>query len=57
MQYSYIRSKSVRQLIKENDKRCGHTFLAALDRQTFAVIVRACKANGGNKRLNAAVIE
>ncbi len=55
--YHYIRSAGVRQAAKDNEKQVSRDFLEALDRQVFALIVRACKANGGNKRLNASVIE
>ncbi len=57
MRYNYIRGKAVRNLAKENGKGCGHLFLAALDRQIYAIVIRACKANGNNRRLSAGVIE
>ena len=55
--YHYIRAIGIRQIAKEQNKQVSSDFLAALDRQVYALVVRACKANGGNKRLNAAVIE
>ena len=55
--YSYIRASGVRKLTKENGKHCGKDFLQALDRMLYQIILRACKFNGGNKRLSAAVIE
>jgi len=57
MQYSYIRSKSIRQLIKEHGKRCGHTFLAALDKYLYEKIFRCLKEhNGGQKTLDESLI-
>ncbi len=55
--YHYIRASGVRKLTKEQGKQCSSEFLAALDRQLYHLIIRACKANGGNKRLSASVIE
>jgi len=55
--YHYIRASGVRKLVKEQGKQCSSDFLNALDRQVYAMIIRACKANGRNKRLNAGVIE
>lgn len=55
--YHYIRASGVRKLAKEQGKQINSDFLAALDRQVYAMISRACKANGGSKRLNASIIE
>jgi hypothetical protein len=57
MQYSYIRGKAVRLLIKENGKRCGHTFLAALDKYVYEKILRCIKErNGGQKTLDESLV-
>jgi hypothetical protein len=50
MLYSYIRSKAVRQLIKEHGKRCGHSFLAALDKYVYEKILRCVKEHNGNRK-------
>lgn len=55
--YHYIRASGIRRAAKEQDKQASSDFLAALDRQIFALVIRACKANGGSKRLSAAIIE
>jgi hypothetical protein len=52
-----LNAKNVKQVIKDQNKQCGRDFIEALDRQVYALIIRACKANGQNKRLNAGVIE
>ncbi len=57
MSYNYIRGSGVRKLAKENGKHCGKDFLQALDRMIYHIVLRACKANGNNKRLVAGVIE
>ena len=50
MQYSLIRSRAVRQMIREHDKRCGHTFLAALDLYVKNKILRCLEVHNGNRK-------
>jgi hypothetical protein len=50
MQYSFVRSKAVRQLVKEHGKRCGHLFLAALDRYLKDKIIRCLEIHNGNRK-------
>ena len=57
MSYSYIRSSGVRQLIKENGKRCGRSFLQALDKYIYEKILRCLKEhNGGQKTLDESLV-
>jgi len=57
MQYSLIRAKAVRNLIKENGKRCGKSFLAALDKYVYEKIMRCVKKhNGGQKTLDESLV-
>ena len=55
--YLYIRGTGIRKLCKEQGKQASSDFLSALDRMIYHIILRACKANGGNKRLSASIIE
>ena len=48
--YSLIRASGVRRLVKENGKRCGHTFLAALDKMLYEKILRCLKEHNGNRK-------
>ena len=48
--YTYIRASSVRQLIKENGKKCGSSFLAALDKVIYDKILRCLKIHNGNRK-------
>lgn len=50
MSYSYIRSSGVRKLVKENGKRCGKSFLQALDRYVYEKILRCLKEHNGNRK-------
>lgn len=50
MTYSYIRSAGIRKLVKESGKRCGHTFLAALDKYLYEKILRCLKEHNGNRK-------
>ena len=55
--YNVLTGSKVRRLVKENGKRCGNDFIAALDRQTVEKIVRCCMtANGGKKTLDAGLV-
>jgi len=57
MQYSLIRAKAVRKLIKERGKRCGRSFLAALDLYIYHKILRCLEEhNGGIKTLDDSLV-
>jgi hypothetical protein len=57
MQYSLIKSKAVRNIIKEHGKRCGQSFLAALDRYVQEKIIRCIlQHNGNRKTLDATLV-
>ena len=57
MLYSVIKAKAVRELVKANGKRCGNSFLQALDRYVVEKIQRCIKErNGGYKTLNAEIV-
>ena len=49
MSYSYIRASGVRQLAKENGKRCGKAFLQTLDIYVRVKVERCCKTFNGHK--------
>ena len=50
MPYTYIKSKSVRQLVKDSGKRCGKDFLQALDKYNYEKILRCIKEHNGNRK-------
>lgn len=50
MAYSLIRAKAVRQLVKEGGKRCGHTFLSALDMCVYEKVKRCLAVHNGNRK-------
>lgn len=50
MIYNYIRASGVRKLVKESGKRCGHNFLAALDKYCYEKILRCLKEHNGNRK-------
>lgn len=55
--YSYIRASRVRQLVKENGKRCGKSFLQALDLYVYNKVMRCIKEhNGGVKTLDETLV-
>lgn len=49
MPYGYIRASGIRQLVKENGKRCGKDFLQALDIFVKTKVERCCKVFNGHK--------
>lgn len=48
--YRHIRASGVRNLVKDNDKRCGADFLDGLDRFVEKVVRRACGVFNGHKK-------
>ncbi len=50
MSYSYVRSSGVRKLVKENGKRCGSSFLQALDKYIYEKVLRCLKEHNGNRK-------
>ena len=55
--YAYIRASGVRQLVKEGGKRCGHIFLASLDKYLHDKILRCLEVhNGGKKTLDGSLV-
>ena len=49
MSYSFIKTKAVRQLVKENGKRCGKDFLQALDICVRIKVEKCCKMFNGHR--------
>lgn len=48
--YRYVRASGVRQLVKDNGKRCGSVFLDTLDRHIYDVVCRCIRQWNGNKK-------
>jgi hypothetical protein len=48
--YTYIRSASIRRLIKQNGKRCGVDFLSAMDKLVAEKVERCCSLFNGHHR-------
>ena len=56
--YTYIRASGVRQLAKENGKKCGSDFLGALDRFVADKVKHCCEIfNGHKKKLDLTVLQ
>lgn len=47
--YHYIRASGVRNLVKENEKRCGSDFLHALDTFVYEAVLKCVKQFNGHK--------
>lgn len=55
--YRFVRASGVRQLVKDNGKRCGSAFLDALDRHIHDVVCRCVHQwNGSKKTLDTTVV-
>lgn len=52
----FIKESNVRKLAKENGRRVGRDFLAALDAQINEWLVRACNTHNGGKRTLDAMV-
>jgi len=53
----YIQKSKVKALVAKRGKRCGESFLLALDDLVRQKIVNACRVhNGGKKTLDASVL-
>lgn len=50
--YVFIRASKVRQLCKENGKRCGAEFLYALDKHIQEQILKCCQGERTRKTLD-----
>lgn len=48
--YIYIRASGIRQLAKENGKRCGRDFLHALDKFNKEKVLACCRQFNGHKK-------
>ena len=56
--YRYIRSSGVRNLVKENDKRCGADFLDELNILVYDTVLRCIRQfNGHKKTLDRTVVK
>ena len=54
---TYIKSKAVRRLVKENKKQATREFLEILDRRVYNIVVSACQTwNGNHTRLTGDLI-
>lgn len=57
MSYNFIKAKAVRNLVKENGKRCGKSFLQTLDLYIYNKVMRCVKEhNGGVKTLDESLV-
>lgn len=55
--YAFIRASRVRNLVKENGKRCGADFLFALDKLAQEQVLECCQKERTRKTLDVNTVK